>query len=219
MKIDDLIQRISDIESDLRKISEKYVISNSDGIMLGTMGAFLALSIAEFPRWVSFAGLVALTGKCYHVFYKWKNTNLEYDKIRRSIVFNLSELKKACRELEVNATIMSEPDPKSSILEDKELLPQNISSIIAPLQRLENTSTNFGDDFHKIVRDEIERVLRKYKLEFLDYSEETKECYDVEEADIDEISYASIAVVKKNRSDEDRESPIILKGKVFTPKQ
>lgn len=217
MKIDDLIQRISDIESDLRKISEKYVISKSDGIVLEIIGAFLALSIAEFPYWISLAGLVALTGKCYHVFYKCKNTSLEYDKICRSIASRLSELKKACGELDVNTTII--PDSKSAIPENKEGLPQNISSIIAPLQRLENTSTNFGDEFHKIVREEIERVLRKYKLEFLDYSEETKECYDIEEADIDENSYASIAIVKKNRCDDDRESPIILKGKVFTPKK
>jgi len=213
MKVDYLIKEISDIESELKKISKSHVISQTDGIVLGTMGAFLVLSIAEFPRWISFAGLVAIAGKCFHIFNKWKSADNELKIVRKTIAKNLLNLRNICSELE------KAPEIKTNISgANEDVLPTNISSIILPLQRLENTSTVFGDKFHGIVREEIDRVLRKYKLEFIEYSNDTKDCYDTEEADIDDISYASVAVVKKNRSIDSRESPIILKGKVFIPK-
>lgn len=239
MEIDKLIKRISDIESDLSRISRMNVINTSDGIMVGALGAFMALCIAEdeWPRWIPFVGLAALMGKVCHIFYKWRRANREYDSVRDKIASDLTALRKACRELAAKAEAKAENEhvisqrnveqqkpvgqPQQPVAQPQKPgeLPQNISSIITPLQRLENTSVDFGDKLHAIVRKEIERVFRAYKLEFLEYTEETKECYDTEEADIDEISYALLAVVKKNRSIDDRESPIILKGKVFIPKK
>lgn len=233
MEIDKLIKRISDIESDLGRISKMNVIKTSDGIMVGALGAFMALCIAEdeWPRWIPFVGLAALMGKVCHIFYKWRRANREYESVRDKIASDLTALRKACRELAENAEAKAKNAPEISqstvgqpqqpVVQPQKPgeLPQNISSIITPLQRLENTSVDFGDKLHAIVRKEIDRVFRAYKLEFLEYTEETKECYDTEEADIDEISYATLAVVKKNRSIDDRESPIILKGKVFIPKK
>lgn len=209
MKIDSLVQKVSDIESELKKISETYVIDKTDAIVLSTMGAFLALSIAEFPRWISFVGLAALMGKCYHVFYKWKNAKNELGTIQQAITRNLSDLIKICREMAAEAQKEITADPTEN-------LPQNISYIIKPLQRLENTALAFGKEYHGIVHDEIVRVLQEYRLEFLNYDENTKDCYDTETADIDEITYASVAVVKQKRSRNDRD--IVLKGKVFIPK-
>lgn len=236
MEIDKLIKRISDIESDLSRISRTNVLKTSDGIMVGAFGAFMALCIAEdeWPRWIPFVGLAALMGKVCHILYKLRKVNREYDSVRDKIASDLTALRKACRELAAKAEtehIISQRNveqpqqpvgqPQQPVVQSPKPgeLPQNISSIIAPLQRLENTSVDFGDKLHAIVRKEIDRVLRAYKLEFLEYTEETKECYDTEEADIDEISYATLAVVKKNRSIDDRESPIILRGKVFIPKK
>ncbi len=216
MNIESLTKRISDIESELRQISAVCAVEKSDGIVLGAIGTFLALSIFEFPRWVSFAGLIALLGKCYHIYSKLESGDKAYKNIRASILKNLLDIKDVCKEFENKALItpLLDPGDKNKVSDG---LPQNINSIIEPLQRLENTALGFGEKFHGIVRDEVERVLRRFNLEFIEYSEDTKDCYDIEEADIKEVEYASVAIVKKDRDIDSRESPIILKGKVFIP--
>ena len=216
MKIDTLNLIISDIESELKKYSKECLISKTEGILFGSMGAFLALSILVLPRWASLIIYFVFVGLCYFIYYKWAKKSTSDKNLRNYISNNLTKLKNACYEFEEKEEIPTIVNPTSSPM-NSDSLPQNISSIVLPLQRLENTSICFGEKYHSIVYEELTRVLRKYQLEFIEYSEETKDCYDYEEADINEITYASLAIVKKNRNLENRVSPIILKGKVFIP--
>lgn len=221
MTVEEFIKKVAAIEIDLKNISQMDVVKASDGIMVGALGAFVALCIAEneWPRWFSFTGLVALMGKCFHVYYKWRRAKSEYKAVCKKIAADLTGLRKACQDLEESIRVETEKEYETTTDSDG-VLPKNITSIVKPLQRLENSASQFKDErIHEEVREEADRVLRAYRLEFLDYTEETQECYDIEEAEIDKISYASLAVVKKNRSMDDGESSVILRGKVFIPKK
>lgn len=208
-----LIQKITDEFSKIRCV---FSSNKKDCIVLGTLVVFLVLSIAKFPHWISFVGLFILILKCYSIICRRCSANNEL--LIKAETEN-EDLRHKLKDAETeNDDLRHKLENAGNELNKSNSLPQNIIYIIEPLQRLENTSLAFGDDYHKIVHEEIERVLRRYKLVFLDYSEDTKDFYDTEEADIDEISYASIAVVKKEHSIDSRESPLILRGKVFIPK-
>lgn len=231
--MDNINSIYSNLEARLRNINEMSkstsIFSNTKGIVFIVSLVLLLISmcILPFPFSIISMLILAVTLLSYRSFHRNYNRQCQ-NTINEIISNNLPNIKNSITELEdllqkQKQQIIELQKEKDSIsagytkeLEkrDRDLSYYNqcYLYLLRTAQTLDVVTSDFGEDCHKYIRSEMERVVKRCKLRFIDFNDESVDFYDVEYGtNIQQVSYAARAII----STED--NSMILEGHVFAP--
>lgn len=230
MELETFILKFENLYNRFLNLSRQGICSKSDGLIIGSLGAILAVSIGLFPKWVSYVSLAALLGEGYAVYQKaCKRKNEQYALIQE-FADCLKQLSSYCADFrnqaskikeQIDATAKVEDDTikedstnaRSERQEDSSFV-DSFETLLVSFQRLEHASHAFGEKAASYVSKELEDALDQCGLEFVEYSDDTKKLYYVEYANVSEPKYALKAI----SSAETNLEGIKVFGRIFLPK-
>lgn len=236
MEFDILIEKFDGLATRLQKLSNQAFISRKDGLIWGSLGTILAVSIGLFPKWVSYLSFLGFAAEGYNIYTYYTKHRNEQVVIANELMKCIIALHEYCNSLKSQIAAFRDATPPETPKQDKKidenkssqdiiiqdsrtqgsseiLSKDEITMLLGTFQKLEHAAHAFEGKASKFVINELEDTLGQANLEFVDYDDSTKDYYYVEYANIEGIKYSSKAIIStigKNH--------FFIYGKVFLPK-